>query len=420
MSINSRRSSPDDRLTETDWGVARDLMLLDPTVAYLNAGAAGPLPRVVFDRVTEFREQLAAEPVDFLIRRLPPLLWAARERLADYLGGDPCRLVLFTNVTSAVNLVASGLSLGAPGDILLTDHEYPPMRECWERAARRQGLTTRVFRLPVEPAGPEDIVEAVAAAITSRTRLLFFSHIVSATGLVMPVRELSALAAERGVTTVVDGAHGPAFTDLNLALLQCDYYVGSGHKWLLAPTGTGFLHCGPGALERLEPIQVSWGYKQPPGDGHHLSGSTALLRRFEVEGTRDICPWLALPETIDLHERIGQARIRARMSELAAQVRQRLSGRYGLSPVTPDHAELNGGMTAFALPDGIDAAALHAGLWERFRIDVAMVQAVRGPLIRVSTHFFNTSDDIYCLDEALEVLVGVPPHIQEKEPARHD
>lgn len=396
-----------------DWGNARGLMLLDPTVAYLNAGAAGPLPRAVFDTVTGYRRHLAAEPIDFQLRRVPPLLWAARERLARYVGGDPCRLVFTTNVTGAVNLVASGLSLASPGEILLTDHEYRPMRMCWERAARRQGLAVRVLRLPRDPAGPEEILAAAAAAMGPRTRLFFFSHVISATGLIMPVRQLCDLAAERGVVTVVDGAHGPAFTDLELAHVRCDYYAGSGHKWLLAPAGTGFLYCAPQALERLEPAQVSWGYGDSPDagspDGRNRFGSTPRLRRFEVEGTRDICPWLALPDAIDLQTEIGPARLVARMRELAGQVRDRLTGWRGLVPVTPDHAALSGGMTSFALPIGTDAAALSAGLWERFRVDVAVVEGPRQPLIRVSTHFFNTRDDIERLAEALGELVGHRP-----------
>lgn len=407
-----RQPPPGERPTESDWGNTRGLMLLDSRVAYLNAGSIGPLPRAVFDRVTGFRQELAAEPVDFLLRRVPPLLWAARERLAGYLGGDPRQLVLTTNVTGAVNLVASGLSLASPGEILLTDHEYQPMRTCWERAAQRQGLTVTTLRLPREPADPEEIVEAAAAAMGPRTRLFFFSHVISATGLVMPVRQLCALAAERGVATVVDGAHGPAFTDLNLARLRCDYYAGSGHKWLLAPVGTGFLYGGPGALERLEPAQVSWGYRLPddgPPDERNRFGSTPRLRRLEVEGTRDICPWLALPEAIDVQVGIGPARVAARMRELAGRVRDRLTGWRGLVPVTPDHAALSGGMTAFALPEGTDGTAVSRRLWESFRVDAAAVEGTRRQLIRVSTHFFNTGDDIERLAEALGTLVGGSP-----------
>src|SRR6516164_9687073 len=113
-------------------------MLLDPAVINLNTGSFGPSPKPVFERVTELRRQLAAEPTDFFVRRLPPLLWAARETLARFLGGDPHRLAFTTNVSVAVNLIAAGLRLASPGEILLTDHEYGAMHWCWERAAARQ------------------------------------------------------------------------------------------------------------------------------------------------------------------------------------------------------------------------------------------------------------------------------------------
>src|SRR5262245_31751015 len=132
-------------MTDPFWADARARMLLDPSVANLNTGSFGPLPRTVFERVTHLRHRLAEEPMDFLVRQAPPLLWQARERLAGFVGADPRRLAFTANVTAAVNLVAASLPLSSPGEILLTDHEYGSMHWCWERAAQRQGLTVRTF-----------------------------------------------------------------------------------------------------------------------------------------------------------------------------------------------------------------------------------------------------------------------------------
>src|SRR5690349_20962859 len=174
------------------WSEARVRMLLDPGVINLNTGSFGPLPRPVFERVTELRRRLAEEPMDFLLRAAPPLLWEARERLAGFVGGDPRRLVFTANVTAAVNVAAAALRLAAPGDILLTDHEYGAMHWCWERAAQRQGLTLRIFPLPPLPADPDEVVAAACAAMTERTRLFFFSHVLSPTGMVLPAGALCA------------------------------------------------------------------------------------------------------------------------------------------------------------------------------------------------------------------------------------
>jgi isopenicillin-N epimerase len=382
-----------------DWPAARAAMLLDPDVANLNTGSFGPLPRVVFDRVTELRRRLAEEPMDFLVRRVPDLLWHARERLTMFLGGDPRRLVFTANVTASVNLVASSLALSSPGEILLTDHEYGAMHWCWERAARRLGLTVRTFPLPTKTEDPGAIVEAAAAAMNRRTRLFFFSHVLSPTGLILPAKELCDEARRRGVVTVVDGAHAAAFVPLNLAEIDCDFYGGNGHKWLLAPTGTGFLYLGPGSEDRLQPLQVSWGWHTfgKALDQCDEFGTTPRIRRLEFEGTRDICPWLAVPAAIDFQSRLGFTAIRGRQRELAKHCRARLSR---LEPATPVNHQLSGALTAFELPNETDPVHLRERLWAA-RVEAPVIERPDRLLIRASTHFYNTEAEIDRLAEVL-------------------
>jgi isopenicillin-N epimerase len=374
-------------------------MLLDPTVINLNTGSFGPLPRVVFERVTELRRRLAEEPMDFLIRQAPPLLWEARRRLAGFLGGEPHRLLFTVNVTAAINMVASSLRLAAPGEILLTDHEYGAMHWCWERAAQRLGLTLRTFSLPVLPRSPEEILDALRAALTERTRLLFFSHVLSPTGMVLPAREMCLEARRRGVLTVIDGAHAPAMIPLDLQSLECDFYGGNCHKWLLAPTGSGFLYLGPGGEDRLQPLQVSWGWHHDRSrlDEPDEFGSTPCLRALEFEGTRDLCPWLAVPAAIDFQAGLGWESIRERIAELAQYARER----FGLPLATPCHPAMHGAMTAFRLPVGTDAVALRQRLWNQYRIEVPVIERPEGLLIRISTHFYNTPQEIDRLIDAL-------------------
>ena len=319
-------------------------MLLDPTVTMLNTGSFGPLPRPVFDRVTELRRQLAAGPTDFFVRRLPPLLWHARERLA----GVPrhrARTGSSSPPTCRRRSTSSPRGCGSrrPGEVLLTDHEYGAMLWCWERAGQRQGLTLRTFPLPTMPRDPGEIVEAAVKAMTPRTRLFFFSHVLSPTGLVLPAKELCAEARRRGILTVVDGAHALAMIPLDVAEVGADFYTGNCHKWLLAPTGAGFLVVGPGNEDRLQPLHVSWGYypdKYPLGeltsatgpDDRDAYGSTPRMRFLEFEGTRDVCPWLAVPEAIDFQAALGWEHVRGRIAELSAYTRKVI----GLTPATPE------------------------------------------------------------------------------------
>lgn len=375
---------------------ARAAMMLRPDVVNLNTGSFGPLPKVVFERVTELRRRLAAEPMDFLLREMPGHLWQARESLATFLHADPRRLIFTANVTVAMNMVASGLSVASPGEILLTDHEYGAMHWCWERAAQRQGLTLRTFALPTMARDPGEIVDAACRAMTSRTRLFFFSHVLSPTGLVLPAKELCAEARRRGIVTVVDGAHAPAMIPLDLEDIAADFYGANCHKWLLAPTGAGFLYLGRGCENRLQPLQVSWGWRPDRArlDERDDAGSTPRIRFYEFEGTRDICPWLAVPAAIEFQEQLGFAEIRRHNAGLVQYVRERFEPIAELTLATPTHPDLCGFMTAFRLPPGANAPAWRAALWDRFRIEAPIVERPDGLLIRVSTHFYNTEDEV--------------------------
>lgn len=397
------------------WAGARDRMILDPTIINLNTGSFGPLPKPVFERVTAVRQLLAAEPTHFFVRQLPSLLASARERLAAYFGTVPSRLVFTTNVSAAINLVASGLTLSTPGEILLTDHEYGAMHWCWERAAHRQGLTLRTFPLPTMAGSPAEIVDAAVRAMSPRTRLFFFSHVLSPTGLVLPAAELCAEARRRGIVTVVDGAHAPAMIPLDVSKVAADFYTGNCHKWMLAPTGAGFLVIGPGNEDRLEPLHVSWGYKvdqYPIGertgtvrnaDAPDAFGSTPRTRFLEFEGTRDVCPWVTVPNAIDFQAEIGVERIRSRIAELVEYTRQRI-GAVGLRLATPTAARMHGSMTAFELPltGPAKAAALRQAIWKH-RIEVPVIERPDRLMIRVSTHFYNTHEEI---DRLADVLPG--------------
>src|SRR5262249_38317226 len=352
----------------------------------------------------ELRRRLAEEPMDFLIRQLPPLLWEARERLAAFLGGNPQRLVFTANVTASVNFVASALRLASPGEILLTDHGYGAMHWCWGRAAQGQGLTVRTFPLPVLAEDPPEIVAAFRSALTERTRLAFFSHVLSPTGLVLPVKEMCQEARQRGVLTLIDGAHAPAMVPVKLDALPCDFYAGNCHKWMLAPIGSGFLYLGKGSEDRLQPLQVSWGWCHDYGrlDVRDEFGSTARLRFLEFEGTRDCCPWLAVPAAIDFQREIGPERIDARNRKLVRYVRERLEF---LTPETPASPALCGYLTAFRLPHTADMWKLRRGLWETYHVEAPIIERPDGLLIRASTHFYNTEEEIDLLAKALQDLL---------------
>jgi len=194
---------------------------------------------------------------------------------------------------------------------------------------------------------------------------------------------------------------------LNLDEIAADFYGANCHKWLLAPTGSGFLHLGRGSEDRLTPLQVSWGWRPDRNllDERDEFGSTARLRFYEFEGTRDICPWLAVPTALDFQAAMGFDRIRRQNARLVAHVRDCFDRIGCLRPATPVDPALHGFMTAYRLPSNVDAALWRRELWQRYRVEVPIVERPEGLLLRISTHFYNTKEEIDWLADAVRTLL---------------
>ncbi|MBN1661062.1 MAG: aminotransferase class V-fold PLP-dependent enzyme, partial [Anaerolineae bacterium] len=239
----------------------RDLFLLQPDVVFLNHGSFGACPRSVFEVYQRWQLELERQPVEFLGRRAPELMRAARQALGSYLGAEADDLVYVPNATTGLNAVARALPL-LPGDeVLATDHEYGALDRTWRFVCARRGAryVNQPVPLPVESA--EQVVEAIWGGVTERTRVLFLSHITSPTALILPVEALVRRARSAGILTVIDGAHVPGQTPLDLEALGADFYSGNCHKWLCSPKGAGFLYARREVQNLLEPLVVSWGWQ---------------------------------------------------------------------------------------------------------------------------------------------------------------
>jgi hypothetical protein len=207
----------------------RDEFLLDPDVVFLNHGSFGACPRPVFERYQAWQVELERQPVEFLGRRQLGLLAEARQSLADYLGAGHDDVVYVSNVTTALNVVARSLPLQAGDEILTTDHEYGALERTWTFVAEHRQARIVPASLPIPLSDPAEVVEAVWAKVTPRTRVLFLSHITSPTAVTLPIQPLIARARAAGIWTVVDGAHAPGQIDVNLRELGVGFYGGNCH-----------------------------------------------------------------------------------------------------------------------------------------------------------------------------------------------
>ena len=234
--------------------------LLDPGVTFLNHGSFGAAPRAVLAEQARWRERMERQPTAFMSFELPGALRAAAEKLAAFVGAAAGDLVFVENATAGCNAVLHSLPL-APGDeILLTDHGYPAVRKAAAHVAARTGARLIEATIPFPLHARAEILAALAARLTSRTRLLIVDHVTSPTASIMPVAELAALARAAGARVLVDGAHAPGMLSLDVSAIGGDWYVGNCHKWLMAPKGSAFLWASRSAQAGLHPPVISHGY----------------------------------------------------------------------------------------------------------------------------------------------------------------
>ena len=398
-------------MDEQFWREAREQMLLDTGSINFNAGTLSPTPKTVFEAVTNLRRRQADSPSDFHWRQVQPLLARSRGRLAQYLNVAPNDLVLLPNVTYAINIVMESLRLPAGSEILTTDHEYGAMLFCLQRYAKQHNCTVRAVKLPYRAKDPQEIVDAVAAGFTLNTRLLFFSHCTTTTGLILPARGLTELARQKGDALVlIDGAHAPGMIPLDLAEIGADFYGANCHKWMMAPCGSGFLHVAPQRKPMVESMITSWGwdYDHAKRDEDSGWGGTFWHRELEFHGTLDRTPQMVIADALDFRDSLGGDRpIESRYRQLTDYARKKLTD-IGLTCVNPLDPRLTGCLLAFEFPCD-DPIRIRDLMWFEHHIECPVtVTDAGGKFLRVSCAWFNTFDEVDRLAAAVRRVLDVP------------
>lgn len=379
---------------------------LDPEVMFLNHGSFGACPREIQREQDRLRAQMEREPVQFFLHALGPLLDAARTEVAAFVGARPDDLVFVRNATSGVNAVLSSLRF-APGDeILTTDHVYGACRNALRHRCERTGARMVVVPVPFPLTSPDEVVAAVLAAVTPRTRLALLDHVTSPTGLVFPIADLVAALRDRGVDTLVDGAHAPGMLPLALDELGAAYYTGNFHKWVCAPKGAAMLHVRRDRQTDLHPNVISHGY------GAAGERST-LWQEFDWTGTDDPSSWLCVAPAIRLLGGLlpgGWPEVRARNHALVLAGRDLLTAALGIPAPAPD--AMLGSLAAVPLPDGPTSEVGHDALdplqrtlFTRHRIEVPLPPWPAPPrrLIRIAAQLYNRVNEYEALARALRL-----------------
>jgi isopenicillin-N epimerase len=379
-----------------DWAAARALWRLDPAVAHLNHGSFGAVPAPVLEVQEQWRQRAESNPTGFHERELPRLLDGVRERVASFVGAEPDGLVLLPNVTAAMGAVFASAGLSPRDEVLITDHAYTGVRAAADVACRSAGAVLREVRLGLDILDNcSQVLAAITAGISSRTRLVVIDHITSPTGAVLDVRTLVANLRERDLSVAVDGAHAPGSLDLDVAAVGADHYVGNLHKWCCAPRGAGFIAVAPAQRPALRTALIGARWEE---------GFPAAM---EWWGTADYSALLSAPSALDLLEHLGPARVREHGHRLAAWGQEIVATALDTQAPHLPHAA----MTLVALPHGIactraEADRLRAVIAERLGAEVMLVPHAGRGYLRLSAHVYNRPREYELLAAGLMSVLG--------------
>ena len=376
---------------ESYWREIQFAFSLDRTLINLNNGNQCPAPTVVHEACKRYMDisNLAPAYHRALIERN---IETARRRLAAEFGADPEELAITRNASESLQIAQNGLDLEAGDEVITTEQDYGRMLTTWDQRARRDRI--RVTRLDFPcPTTQADLLERFEKAITPRTRVLHFCHITNQSGQLFPVKELSRMARQRGITTIVDGAHALGHFPFKLSDLEMDYYGVSLHKWLLAPLGTGLLYV------RRDRIKSTWPLQAAP------ERRDDDVRKFEEIGTSPAATKAAINEAVAFQQAIGIERKAARLRYLTL----RWANELRKNPRIKLHSSLDAGQTwglAVVSIDGIDSNKLVPYFWDKYRIVITTVGHENIKTPSLSYRGLRVTPNIYTPLEEIDTFVA--------------
>jgi isopenicillin-N epimerase len=389
---------------EARWRRVRREFQMNPGVTHLNCGTIGSTPRLVLDAVVETMREIEGNPAALMYGWGIEQMEDVRARMAMFIGADLGEVALARNTTEGMNAIARGIDL-VPGDqVLTTDHEHGGGMVAWQHLRRHHGAEIVYAEMPTPVMDARQIVDLLAERVTPRTRVCMVSHVDTITGVRMPLADIVETMHARDILVVCDGAQAPGMLDVDVHALGVDAYVTSGHKWMLAPKGTGLLYVRAEAQSRIHPTFLHSGYQAYTASG----------------GTRDVATVVGQGVAAAFHDVIGRGRIEARGRELNRYLRARLSEVDAVRLLTPEAAELSGSVLTVALGDyetnrasGADSGSIVGRMRSEYDIVLKRAQSTYAyseepglpsrshNAIRFSTHVFNDEVEI---DRCVDVL----------------
>jgi isopenicillin-N epimerase len=396
------RTPEDVAQDEFYWREIQQAFTLDRTLINLNNGNNCPSPRVVHEAVKRYLDMSNMLPIVYraqIERNFEPI----RRAMAKEFGCDPEEIALTRNASESLQIAQNGIDLKPGDEILTTEQDYPRMLTTWDQRMRRDKIKVTRIQFPV-PTTADDLYQRFEKAITPQTRVLHFCHITNLTGQLFPVQRLSRMARQRGILTVVDGAHALAQFPFKLADLEMDYYGVSLHKWLLAPTGTGLLYV------RKDRIAPTWPLQAAP------ERQDNDIRKFEAIGTHPAGIRAGIAEALAFHQAIGTERKAARLRYLTMRWVNALKADPRIKILSSLEPNETWGLALVGI-EGVDSRALAQFLMDKYRIVVVPIVAgdMPGPQfpyqgLRITPNVYTTLQELDAFIEAMQDVLknGLP------------
>jgi selenocysteine lyase/cysteine desulfurase len=367
---------------ETYWREIQRAFDLDRTMINLNNGGCSPAPTHVLEQMIRDLKFSNELPVDHMWRVLEPRIESVRRDLATEFGCDPEEMAITRNASEANETMIFGIDLRRGDEIVFTTQNYPRMQNAWRQRERRDGVVLKPVKIETPVKSTKSYVDQIAAAITSRTRVIEVMHISFQTGYIAPVREIVELAKPKGIQVFVDGAHAFAHFPFKRDDLGADYYGTSLHKWLHAPIGTGFLYVRRDKIKSLWPL---------------MAGSIEQednIRKYEEIGTHPAANHNAIAVAIAFNRGIGMDRKIARLRYLRDRwAKQLLAASDRVKMITPIGPNESGAIGVFGV-EGMDMGKL--GGWLNAKHNIVTTPMVTDEFkgMRITPNVYTTVDEV--------------------------
>ncbi len=358
----------------------------------LENGYMSPAAEEVLNAQIKNIRQINEAPAFYMRRSKYDDMLEIKRKLAAFAGCSPEELLITRNTTESLNTIILGLDLQKGDEALMTNQDYGSMLIQFAYRARREGIVNNVISLPLLPKNKMEVVNVFEKAITPNTKVLLLTHMINLTGQLLPAKEISEMAHERGIQVIIDAAHSFAHVEHKIPDLGGDYYAASMHKWLGTPLGLGLLYIKKDRIQNVWPLFGETNF--PDHD----------IRKFERIGTIPNSSHLAIANAIRFHEAIGSARKEARLRYLKNYWVDKVKDNPKIIINTPMGDDQSCAIANVRI-DGMTPAELTKKLYDDYRIFTVAIDmdAVQG--VRVTPHLYTRIEDVEKFAFALNDIV---------------